>query len=77
MLHANNSDGRGRIQQQNIFTARPGPTAYSIRKVQEDEAASAFNVLFDERILRHILRCTNVEGKITLYFHDIRFVFVT
>ena len=62
------SDGRGRFQQKNIFTARPGPTSFSTRKVQDDAAASSFNVLFDERILRHILRCTIVEGKASLSY---------
>lgn len=57
------SNQRGRLQRQNVFSGRPGPTPFSMRKVHEDIVSSSFSLLFDERILRHILRCTNAEGR--------------
>ena len=45
----------GRFQSQNVFTARPGPTAYA-RTVTRP--VDAFRLLTDDAMLRHIKRCT-------------------
>jgi len=45
----------GRFQSQNVFTAKPGPTAYT-RTVTRP--VDAFRLLIDEGMLRHIKRCT-------------------
>jgi len=54
---------RGRLQAQNIVRIRPGPTAYSVRNVVGDSPLSAFKILFDESMFRHIQKCTNAEGQ--------------
>jgi len=45
----------GRFQSQNVFTAKPGPTAYA-RTVTSP--VDAFGLLIDEGMLHHIKRCT-------------------
>ena len=45
----------GRFQTQNVFTAKPGPTAYARTVVRP---VDAFRLLIDEGMLRHIKRCT-------------------
>jgi len=45
----------GRFQAQNVFTAKPGPTAYARTVVRP---VDAFRLLIDEGMLRHIKRCT-------------------
>ena len=45
----------GRVQAQNVFTAKPGPTNYT-RTVTT--ALDAFRLLVDEGMIRHIKRCT-------------------
>ena len=45
----------GHFQSQNVFTSKPGPTAYA-RTVTRP--ADAFRLLIDEGMLRHIKRCT-------------------
>ena len=45
----------GRFQSQNVFTAKPGPTAYA-RTVTRP--VDAFRLLIDNGMLRHIKRCT-------------------
>jgi len=45
----------GHFQSQNVFTAKPGPTAYA-RTVTSP--VDAFKLLIDEGMLRHIKRCT-------------------
>ena len=45
----------GRFQAQNVFTAKPGPTAYARTVVR---SVDAFRLLIDEGMLRHIKRCT-------------------
>jgi len=45
----------GRFQSQNVFTAKPGPTAYA-RSISRP--VDAFRLLLDEGMLRHIKRCT-------------------
>lgn len=50
----------GRFQSQNVFTAKPGPTAYT-RTVTRP--VDAFRLLIDEGMLRHIKRCTVEFGQ--------------
>jgi len=45
----------GRFQSQNVFTVKPGQTAYA-RTVTRP--VDAFRLLIDEGMLRHIKRCT-------------------
>jgi hypothetical protein len=45
----------GRLQAQNVFTARPGPTSYA-RAISRP--VDAFRLLFDEGLFRHIKLCT-------------------
>jgi len=47
--------GSTRFQSQNVFTAKPGPTAYA-RTVTRP--VDAFRLLIDDGMLRHIKRCT-------------------
>lgn len=58
-----NNQPRGRIQQQNVLKVRPGPTAYSTSRVLNGSPLSAFRIFVDEKMLRHVRRCTNEEGK--------------
>lgn len=58
-----NNRNRGRVQQQNVWKARPGPTSYSTSKVLNGSPLSAFSIFVDEKMLRHVQRCTNEEGK--------------
>ena len=53
----------GHMQQHNVFRERPGPTAYATRKILFGSAVSAFRVFFDERMMRHIQKCTEAEGE--------------
>ena len=45
----------GRFQSQNVFTSKPGPTAYARTLTRP---VDAFRLLIDEGMLRHIKRCT-------------------
>ena len=45
---------RGRLQQQNILSFKPGPTAFAISRIIESSPLSSFCVLFDEAMLRNI-----------------------
>jgi len=45
----------GRLQAQNVFSAKPGPTAYT-RTVRQP--VDAFRLLLDEGMFRHIKTCT-------------------
>ena len=53
----------GRVAAQNIFRATPGPTAAATCTIKEGSPASALNLFLNERIMRHIQRCTELEGK--------------
>ena len=45
---------QGRLPSHNILQFQPGPTSYSISRVDTDSPVSLFWILFDESILRNI-----------------------
>lgn len=45
---------RGRLQEQNILSFKPGPTAFATSRIIESSPLSSFRVLFDEAMLRNI-----------------------
>ena len=45
---------RERLQQKNILSFKPGPTAFATSKINKISALSLFRVLFDEAMLRNI-----------------------
>ena len=49
---------RGRLQQQNILSFKPGSTAFATSRITENSPLSSFRVLFDEAMLRNIKKCT-------------------
>ena len=57
------STGFGRICKENIIKKTPGPTSYSTRRVVHDSPMSAFKILFDEVMLRHVQYCTTTEAR--------------
>lgn len=53
----------GRRARQNVFKNKPGPTAYACQRVKEGSAVSAFSLIIDEPMLRHVQRCTQEEAR--------------
>ena len=53
---------RGRLQQQNILSFKPGPTSFATSRIMESSPLSSFRVLFDEAMLRNIRKCTVAEA---------------
>ena len=49
---------RGRFPYENVFTPKPGPTAYSCRQVMKESPLSAFQLFIHETILRLIQKFT-------------------
>ena len=49
---------RGRFPLENVFTPKPGPTAYSCRQVMKESPLSAFQLYIDEIMLRSIQKYT-------------------
>ena len=43
---------RGRLQQQNILSFKPRPTAFATSRITENSPLSSFRVLFDEAMLK-------------------------
>ena len=62
-LWASVAAAAGRMQQHNVFQARPGPTAYATRKILFRSVVSAYRVFFDERIMQHMQKITEAEGE--------------
>ena len=52
----------GRLQQQNILSFKPGPTAFVTSRIMESSPLSSFRDLFDEAMLRNIRKCTAAEA---------------
>ena len=52
----------GCLQQQNILSFKPGPTAFATSRIMESSPLSSFHVLFDEAMLRNIRKCTAAEA---------------
>lgn len=53
----------GRLAQHNILKEVPGPTQYARRRIKEGEVATAFHLLMDESMFRHIQNCTQNEAR--------------
>lgn len=53
----------GRLQQQNILTVIPGPSPYAKRFIQDNNCTSAWRLLFNDKMLKHIQKCTIEEAK--------------
>ena len=52
----------GRCSQQNILKETSGPTPYTKRNVLAGSPASAWRLLIDDFILKHIAKCTITEA---------------
>ena len=57
------SNVQGRMAAQNIVRIKPGPTSYAFRNIKSGSCDTAFKLLFDESMIRHIQKCTNAEGR--------------
>ena len=53
----------GRFSDQNILWRRPGPTAYAATRIVVDQEVSAFQIFFNEVVVRHICKCTTAESR--------------
>ena len=49
---------RVRLQQQNIFSIKSGPTAFAKSRIIESSPLSSFRVLIDEAMVRNIQKST-------------------
>ena len=58
---------RGRLQQPNILSFKPGPTAFATSRITENSPLSSFCVLFDEAMLRNIRKCTVAKALANSY----------
>ena len=52
----------GRLGHQNIMRVAPGPTCHATSRVIADSPLTAWRLLINETMLRHIRRCTNEEA---------------
>lgn len=53
----------GRYGAHNILRESPGPTSLPKRKIVEGSVLSAFNLLIDNYIIKHIQECTETEAR--------------
>lgn len=53
----------GRRAHQNIVREVPGPTPYTKRHLADDSLASAWRLLIDNNVLKHIKNCTETEAR--------------
>lgn len=56
-------DTGGRLQAQNILRQQAGPTNFAKRQIKSASATTAWNLLINEPILKHIQKCTNMEAE--------------
>jgi hypothetical protein len=56
-------ESAGRRAQQNVFKDKAGPTLYASRAIKESSVCSAFKLLTDEPMLRHMKKCTEAEAR--------------
>ncbi len=56
-------ESAGRRAQQNVFKDKAGPTTYASRAIEESSVSSAFKLLIDEPMLRHMKKCTEAEAR--------------
>ena len=53
----------GRRSQQNVMREISGPTPYAKRYVEDEKVSSAWRLLINDTILRHIKSCTEKEAQ--------------
>ncbi|KAK9709358.1 hypothetical protein QE152_g26687, partial [Popillia japonica] len=53
----------GRREQQNILRELPGPSGLARQGIDEDKLSSAWLLIIDDRILKHIEKCTEQEPR--------------
>ncbi|KAK9746940.1 hypothetical protein QE152_g5650 [Popillia japonica] len=53
----------GRRVQQNILRELPGPSGLARQGIDEDKLSSAWLLIIDDRILKHIEKCTEQEPR--------------
>jgi hypothetical protein len=61
-------EGRGRMQSQNVFSAKPGVTAYC-RNITTP--VDAFRLIIDQGFVRHIQKCTVEYARISEPLFDV------
>ena len=54
---------RGRLSSQNVLREVSGPTLLATQQIRKDSILSAFRLLVDEGMMRHIQRCTEREAR--------------
>lgn len=54
----------GRVGTQNILREEQGPTPLPKREIEKGNALSAFRLLIDDFIIKHIQKCTETEARI-------------
>jgi hypothetical protein len=57
-----NLEQRGRQEQHNVYSGKSGCSAKTLREVNVDDYSSAFHLLFDGSMIRHIVKCTEKEA---------------
>jgi hypothetical protein len=50
----------------NITRETPGPTSYAKRDIIEGKVTSAFSLMIDESMIRHIQKCTEAEARMEM-----------
>lgn len=60
------NSGAGRRGKQNILRESPGPTSLPKRQIVEGRVLSAFSLLIDDFIIKHIQKCTESEARTKL-----------
>jgi hypothetical protein len=53
----------GRRQQHNVVKEKAGLTSYASHRIKEGSALSAFRLIIDEPMIRHIRTCTEAEAR--------------
>lgn len=53
----------GRLSSTCVFKGVKGPTGYAKRNVMADNLVSAFSLIIDNSIIKHIKKCTEEEGR--------------
>lgn len=53
----------GRIGANNILREQPGPTSFPKRKIVQGSPLTAFSLLIDNSIIKHIAKCTETEAR--------------
>lgn len=57
---------RGRLRMQNVVRQVSGPTPFAKQRIRQDSFLTAFRLLIDNNMLRHIQQCTETEARARL-----------